>query len=399
MKRFARFGGILAALILLLCSLPACSQPRQIAVTETGAQSVVTLAAVGDILVSEAQCADAIKPDGSYDFSPAFAAVTGHIASADLAVGNLEGNFCGAPYDPAVHNYPTELAGALSDAGFDVLQTANTYTIENGLSGLKSTISTLQGAGLTQLGSFSSAEDRTEHGVLIREINGIRIAMIAFTKGVNNVHLPEGAEYCVNLLYTDYASNYSRVNTEGITACVREAAAAKPDIIVAMVHWGSEYDETVSESQKEIETLLLSGGVDVILGTHSHLVGEMGLRQITDADGEEKTVFVAYSLGNFYCDATEPDAQPSAIAQLEFTKYTDGTTEITGADYVPCYVADLGAEAPNRFAVLDVRSAIALYENNYYDRVSSEIYELLQQIPEQLKEQIVSLPEAPVKTP
>lgn len=387
-----RCRAFLAVLLSGVCliSLASCSRPRQIAVTESGAQSVVTLAAVGDILLSEAQMKDAACADGSYDFSAAFSAVTGQITGADLAVGNLEGNFCGAPYDASVHNYPEALAAALADAGFDVLQTANTYSIENGLTGLKSTIQTLQDAGLAHLGTFSSAEDRSENGVFIREINGIRIAMIAFTKGVNNVHLPDGADYCVNLLYTDYASNYSQVNTDGITACVQQAVAADPDIIIAMVHWGSEYDDTISQSQEEIESLLLGSGVDVILGSHSHLVGKMEQRQITDANGKEKTVFVAYSLGNFYCDASDPDTQPSVILHLEFTKYDDGTTEITDASYTPIYIADMGEDAANRFVVLNVRNSIELYQNRYYDSVSDEVYEILRDVPALLKERIQS---------
>lgn len=386
LKQFHLF---LAALIIIFLS--GCSQKtRQVAVTEEGAECRVRLAAVGDITLSEQLLRCAAQSDGSYDFTPAFSAVAGELTGADLAVANLEGNFCGTPYDAAACNYPEALAAALKNAGFDVIQTANTFSMQNGLTGLQSTAEVLSSAGLDYLGTFPSQEDRDNSPVLVREINGVKIAMIAFTKGVNNVRLPEGTEYCVNLLYSDYDSNYSQVDTETITACVAQAKAQKPDVIIAMVHWGSEYDSSISTSQEKIENLLFYNGVDVILGSHSHLVSKLSQKEITDKDGNRKNVFVAYSLGNFYSEEDSSSALESLILNLEFTKYDDGTTQITDAAYTPIYIADNGEEAAYRFTVIHVRNAIELYKNNYYDRVSDELYEKLLKVPEDLKERTES---------
>lgn len=388
LRRFSRSAAaILLLFALLLCS-SACRRSVEIAKTDAGEPCVVKLAAVGDILMSADQLSDVRQADGSYDFSQVFSSVSGDLVGADLTVGNFEGNLCGDPADAETMNYPTALAEALRDTGFDVLQTSNTYSVENGLSGLRSTKSILTSCGIKAVGTFSDEEDRKDHGVTIAKVNGIKIAFVAFTKGVNNVRLPDGADYCVNLLYRDYDSNYTEVNRSKIVSCMEEAASQNPDVIIAMVHWGSEYSEKISQTQQEIEDLLLQNGADVILGSHSHLVGKMAQKKITLSDGTKKNVFVAYSLGNFYCDSYESDAQTSLILNLEFTKYTDGTTKITNASYTPVYIADHGKEAPVRYQVLNARNAIRQYDDNYYDRVSPEIYEYIRSSIEDLSEQM-----------
>lgn len=374
LRHFCQRTAALLLLILMISGFTACSKPVEIAKTEAGTPCVVSLSAVGDIMMSADQLQAVKKPDGSYDFAPVFSSVSADLLGADFAVGNLEGNFCGDPADAATHCYPTSLASSLQEIGFDILQTANTYSVENGLSGLQSTKATIEAAGMTALGTFVSSEERSSNGVFCVEKNGIRIAFVAFTKGVNNVRLPDGANYCVNLLYEDYDSNYSEINQADILACMSEAALLKPDVIIAMVHWGSEYSGKISKTQKEIENLLLQNGADVILGTHSHLVGKMEQRKITLPSGKEKQVFIAYSLGNFYCDSTSSDAQTSLILNLEFTKYTNKTTIISNATYTPVFIADNGKGAPVRYQVLNSRNAIRQYDSNYYDRVSKEVF-------------------------
>lgn len=383
-KKYFRLLWAVALCILMT----GCASERHVAVNEDGAPCKATLAAVGDIYLTQEQMLSAAAADGSYDFSSAFSAVAGELTNADLAVGNLEGNFCGAPYDTETRNYPEALATALQGAGLDVLQTANTYTIQNGLTGVQSTLQAISNAGMQPLGTFASQSERDEHPVLIREVNGIKIAMLAFTKGVNNVRLPEGTEYCVNLLYSDYDTSYSTVDTDAITACIEQAKAEQPDVIIAMVHWGSEYDSSISDSQTEIEDLLFQNGVDVILGSHSHLAGKIAKKQITDKDGKKKNVLTAYSLGNFYGYDEMSATRESLILQLEFTKYDDGTTEVSAVDYTPIYLADCGEEAVCRYPVIHVENAISLYESHYYDRVSEELYDILKKVPADLKEQV-----------
>lgn len=127
-------------------------------VVPTEPDTTVTIAAVGDIMMYDEQLDAARQDDGTYDFTSSFAAVSGSTVSADLTVGNLELNFCGEPYSGKPDfRAPESLAKTLSSIGFDVLQTANTYSIQNGLSGLQSTIRYLDAAGLSHVGTYAGA--------------------------------------------------------------------------------------------------------------------------------------------------------------------------------------------------------------------------------------------------
>ena len=213
--------------------------------------------------------------------------------------------------------------------------------------------------------------------MVVRDINGIRIAFVAFTKGLNGMSIPAGSEYCTNLLYTDYSGNYTRVDTDGITAVLTQARSLQPDVIVAALHWGSEGSSEVSKTQEQIADLLLRNGVDVIIGSHSHRAGQVERRTVYASDGSSKEAVIAYSLGD-YCTTEEGGVNASLILNLEFTRdHASGVTTLTDVGYTPIATVDFGPEAKQRYAVLNMDNAIALYESNYYDRIPEEIYQTL----------------------
>lgn len=373
MKR--QFRSAVAALlpVALSCALFGCASSDPAPSETTAEPAVATVCAVGDIRMSDALLESARRSDGSYDFTPLLADATSLIGGADLAIGNLETNFYAEPYGDG--SAPEALAEALSAIGFDFLQTANSYTIQNGLSGLERTRSTIEQYGMTALGSYLSREDRAENLVQLREVNGIRIAFIAFTKGMNGMSLPSGAEYCTNLLYRDYNTNYSKVDEDGILEVIQAAQAQSPDVIIAALHWGGENVTEISETQEEIAGLMFRNGVDVILGSHSHQVGVVEQRSILTASGAQKSVVLAYGLGDF-CAAAEGETTAALALTLEFTR-TGDSTAITGVRYDTLATVDQGADAANRYVVLNAGAAIELYENNYYKRVSETLYESL----------------------
>ena len=333
-------------------------------VVSTEPDTTVTIAAVGDIMMYDEQLATALQSDGTYDFTPSFAAVSGSTVSADLTVGNLELNFCGEPYaGKPDFRAPESLAQTLSSIGFDILQTANTYSIQNGLSGLQSTIRYLDAAGLSHVGTYAALDDKTSlGGVLLKNVNGVKIAFIAYTKGLNYLTLPEGEEYAVDVLYTDYASDFNKINTSAILDSVNAAKALQPDVIIAMLHWGSEGDSAVTDSQTKIKNLLFENGVDAIIGSHSHIVGPMEEEQVTTTDGVEKTCFAAYSLGNFFSsmdDSYAKNCRESVVLNLSFTKNGQtGATSLSDVSYTPIYIMDNGENAETRYELLPIRSAI-----------------------------------------
>lgn len=344
---------------------PEATQPDAVqSVVPTEPDTTITIAAVGDIMMYDEQLAAALQGDGTYDFTQSFAAVSGSTVSADLTLGNLELNFCGEPYS-GKPNFcaPESLASALSAVGFDLLQTANTYSIQNGLSGLQSTIRYLDAAGLSHVGTYAAKDDRDAlGGVVLKNVNGVKVAFIAYTKGLNYLTLPEGEEYAVDVLYTDYASDFDEIDEDALLRSVESARALSPDAIIALMHWGSEGDSAVTDSQKKIKTLLFENGVDAIIGSHSHIVGPMAEETITLEDGQEKTCFVAYSLGNFFSsmdDSYAKNCRESVVLNLSFTKNGQtGETKLSGISYTPLYIMDHGEDAQTRYEILPIRSAI-----------------------------------------
>lgn len=330
----------------------------------TEPDTTVTIAAVGDIMMYDEQLDAASQPDGTYDFTSSFAAVSGSTVSADLTVGNLELNFCGKPYTgkPDFRS-PESLAKTLSSIGFDILQTANTYSIQNGLAGLRSTIQYLDAAGISHVGTYAAPDDKTSlGGVLLKNVNGVKIAFIAYTKGLNYLTLPDGEEYAVDVLYTDYASDFNKIDESGILDSVNSAKALRPDVIIAMLHWGSESDSAVTGSQEKIKKLLFENGVDAIIGSHSHIVGPMQEEHVTTVDGVEKNCFVAYSLGNFFSamdDSYAKNCRESVVLNLSFTKNGQtGAASLSAISYTPLYIMDHGEGEKPRYEILPIRSAI-----------------------------------------
>lgn len=325
-----------------------------------------TIAAVGDIMLYDEQLKDAQVDETTYDFSKCFKAISPYTTNADLTVGNLKVNFLGyAPYSgnpksTPFFNAPEAFASALADIGFDILQTANTYSIMNGINGLQSTINILNQAKIDHVGTHSTdPAQSTNGGVVLREVNGIKFAFIAFTKGVNGMHLPANNPYSVDLLYTDYDTEFKKIDTTSILNRINAAKALEPDVIIAMLNWGSELDFNPADTQTEIKDLMFKSGVDVILGAHSHVVGPMKMEEVETTDGEKKNCFVAYSLGNFISKMNNQFTQESVILNLQFTKDGDtGDVTISNVNYTPLYILDHGETAETRYEVLPIRNAI-----------------------------------------
>lgn len=330
----------------------------------------ITIAAAGDINISRELLQSARQADGTYDFTNIFMGVSPLLSGADLTVADLEVNFCGEPCDPDAYQAPESLLEALSASGVDLVQTANTVSVYNGIAGLSSTLEAVERSGLTPVGTFATGEAYEQSGgYTIVEEKGFRIAFVAFTKGVGNLKLPEGSEHCVNLLYKDYNTTYQEVDTQGIQAVLGRVQGENPDITVALLHWGSEYDDEVSKTQEEIRKLMLENGVDVILGTHSHLVGEI------DADLGTGSL-TAFSLGNLLSVDETSGANQGIVLKLEFTM-SGGEAKLTDYTYEPVYLAKGEETGTGRYALLDTNKVISLYESSYIDRVTQEVYESL----------------------
>ena len=342
-------------------------QPPETAVpTEPQEDTVIHITAGGNINITDKTVATG---GSAYDYSSVFLDVLPSLSGADLTVLNFEGNVYGQPYGAQLSSAPSQLLQALKNTGVDILQTANTEALTNGLLGLAATNQAIRDAGMTPLGTYANQTEFEEHqGFAIYEIQGIRIALVAFTKGMDGRNLPEGSENCVNVLYTDYSSTYKSVNEDGITDVLKAVEKEKPDLTVALLHWGGENTDQISSTQNKICKLMANLGVDAIIGTHSHLVQKIGYYEDTD-------MFVAYSLGDFMGDAEALGTHYSVLLNLTVTKDgKTGKTTITGYDYTPLYQH---YDEEGNLQILRIREAMAAYENGHISRVSEDIYKIM----------------------
>ena len=350
------------------------TEPTEATVSARDAKTTIHIRAAGDLNVTNSVVNAGLAPNG-YDFTDAFIDVASTIAEADLTVMNFEGNIYGQDYGTETVSAPREILDGLRSMGVDLVQTANSCSISNGLIGLSSTLSAVRNAGLIPLGSYSSSEEfRQSKGYTVCDIQGVKVAFVAFTKGVGGMGMPAGNEDCVNLLYTDYDSTYKKIDKDGINAVLDAVASEKPDITVAMLHWGSEFNESISDTQKDIVTLMQKKGVDVIIGTHPHLVQKIDFNPSTGT-------LVAYSLGDFFGDGTRGGTNYSIVLDIEITKDPVAeTTKVTGFDYIPIYTLQStdsqGDYSYNRVVRID--EAMRAYENNFVDKISKTAYESME---------------------
>ena len=344
-------------------------EPEPERVTQSGDavsedDTVIHLVAAGDVNITD----DTVASGGEeQDYSQTFLDVAHLLAEGDITVVNLEGNLCGAPYGSASRSAPQSFAQALGHSGVDLVQLANSYAINQGISGLQATIAGVKDAGMEPLGVYEDTRAyKAGKGYTIREVEGIRIAFVAFTKGMDGMTLPQGSEHCVNVLYTDYDSTYQEVDTKAINTVLDAVEAEKPDLTVAMLHWGSEYNDTISKSQKSIVSLLQERGVDAIIGTHPHYVQQM------DYD-PETGCFVAYSLGDLLSDGDRSGTEYSVILNLEITKRGD-STKITGYSYTPVFTV---AERGKPLRSVRIAEAMSAYDSSYVNRVTEKTYQAM----------------------
>ena len=325
----------------------------------------IHIKAAGDLNVTTKVVDSGLAVSG-YDYSPVFKDVAAILADADLTVMNFEGNVCGEPYGSETTSAPIQLLHALRGCGVDLLQMANSCAINNGLNGLTATLQSIRAAGMEPLGAYATASElRTSKGYTMTEIQGIKVAFVAFTKGLGGRGMPAGSEGLVNLLYKDYATTYKEIDREGITAILKNVEAEKPDITIAMLHWGSEYNDDISKTQDSIVNLMQEQGVDVILGTHPHTLQPI----IFD---ENKGTMVVYSLGDFFGDAVRGATNYSIILDIEITKDANaGTTRVTDYSFTPIYtVTETESIGNDDRKVVRISKAIEANQGNFLDKIN-----------------------------
>ena len=347
--------------------------------------TTIHIKAAGDLNVTDKVVASGRASFGEYyDYTRAFLDVAAVMSDADLTILNFEGDLVGPPYGTHTASAPLELMQALNSIGVDIVQMANSYSIHNGMIGLTQTLNNIRSAGIEPVGAFSTSEEFSRSkGYTICDVQGIKVAVVAFTKGMGGLGLPVGSENCVNKLYTDYDSEYKKIDKDGIRSILKSVRSEKPDVIIAMLHWGMEHNDQVFETQEDIAELMLEEGVDVILGTHSHMIHRIDYSQ-------EQSTLVAYSLGDFFGDASKAGTNYSLVLDIQITKDNDmGTTRIDGFEVTPIYTLS-EADGNGQRRVVRISEAVAAYEVNFVDKVTKSAKESMDYALERIEQRIAT---------
>lgn len=302
---------------------PAPATPRASASATPAAG--FTIAATGDLLAHEpvVLAARAAAGGHGYDFRPLFARVRPYLSRADLAICHLETPL--SPDDRRITYYPDfqaprELAAALPWAGFDTCTTASNHTLDDGPDGVRHTLDLLDAAGVRHVGMARSASEAARPRIYA--VHGFKVAHLDYTYGLNGRLVPAGQPWLVQL-----------IDPARILRDARAARAAGAQFVVVSFHWGQEYQSAPTAAQRSIARQLLgSPDVDLILGSHTHVV-----QPVERINGK----YAVYGMGNFLarhsacCD--QPATFDGVIVDITIAP-VGGRLAVTRLTYIPTHV-------------------------------------------------------------
>ncbi|NUW02425.1 CapA family protein [Streptomyces sp. CAI 127] len=323
--------GAVAALALLLAAATGCTgqQPGTPAPSGppaargAGGQGAdgprpFTLLAAGDVLPHSSVIDQAAVDAGGagYDFAPMLAGVAPVVSGADLAFCHMETVYGkeGGPYT-GYPNFksPPEIATALRTTGFDSCSTASNHTLDDGAEGVRRTLDALDGAGVRHAGSARTAAEAARPTILPAGPGkgAAKVAHLAYTYGTNDIPLPAGRPWTVNV-----------TDERKIIEEARAARRAGADVVVLSAHWGTEWQDEPDAGQLDLAERLTAStdrgrpDIDLIIGTHAH---------VPQAYEKVNGTWVVYGMGDQiagdminYEGAQDPRGNQSSMGRFTF---------------------------------------------------------------------------------
>lgn len=251
-------------------------------------RKTISFSFVGDLMCHAPQFESARVSQDSFDFNPVYSEIKEILSKSDYTIGNLETviggrelRYSGYP----MFNTPEEYIRALKNAGFDILVTSNNHSLDRGIKGVFNTIDNLKKYDLLSFGTYKTEKD--SDSILIVEKNGIKIALLAYTYGLNG-----------NNLSKDYQYSVKQIDTLQIKKEILKAKGTNVDLIITYFHFGEEYQQEPNNFQKDIVARTIKYGADLIIASHPHVIQTIELFENEKSKLDQG--FVAYSLGNFF---------------------------------------------------------------------------------------------------
>ncbi len=294
-----------------------------------GAAAKVSFVAVGDNLPDDyiGWYADGLAgtmDDGQYDYKPLFSPIADYVQKADLSYINQETHIGGDDIGP--QGYPSfntteAMATAVVDTGFDFVASASNHSYDWGKGALANSLSVWEAQPVAFTGTSVTEEQYNRIPILERD--GITFALLDYTYGVN-YPLEDLPPHSINL-----------IDDQRIINDVKRAHDMADVVLVAM-HWGTELLTEADDEQLRLAQLLADLDVDVVLGSHPHVIGPMAW--VTNSKNPDHRTLVAYSLGNFLADHEAPlaDNVLEGMLTCDFVReQADGPVQVENVRWVP----------------------------------------------------------------
>jgi poly-gamma-glutamate synthesis protein (capsule biosynthesis protein) len=305
----------------------------------------ISLLFIGDIMGHDEQIWSAENREThTFDYEDVFKYIKPVVSETDIAIANFEVTLAGPPYmGYPQFSSPAALAVACKNAGIDYMVTANNHAADRGKKGIEGTIHRLDSLSIPHTGTFINSSSRDSLYPLMFKKNGFSFALLNYTYGTNGIAVPEPV--LVNIL-----------DKSVITADIKKAKSKNPDITILFLHWGNEYDTVPSKAQTGLAEYFFSLGVDLIIGSHPHVLQKMiWLKKPSGA----KDGIVVYSMGNFISNQRKPKTDGGAIVRIEFTR-KGSDLKISDAGYYLTWVYTPIEKYRKKFFILPC----SRFENN-----------------------------------
>ena len=332
---------------------------KELQIKREKAKVEVAISMVGDVLMHNPTLKSGLQEDGSYNYDHLFKNVKKHMENTDISLANQEvilgGTDLGISAYPAF-NAPQELGDSLVQSGFNTILHATNHTLDKGEKGVDSALTYWKEKHpeTTVLGIHESQEDRDQ--IYIFEKKGFKIAILNYTYGVNGNRIPEDRSYIVDLM--------DKSQMEKDIQKANELA----DYVIVCPHWGTEYVFEATDEQKEWTEFFLKQGVDLVIGTHPHVIEPVEWVE----DGENK-MLVFYSLGNFVSCQDKWYRMLGAMANVKLLKDADGNVTVTEygveplvthiagkTEYTTYYLKDYTEELAKKNKIRNVDSSFSV---------------------------------------
>lgn len=298
-------------------------------------ESRVRLIFAGDAMQHLPQV-NAARTTNGYNYDSCFYLIKEKISSADIAGVNFETTLAGKPYKGyPMFSSPDEFAFSLKNTGFDLFFQASNHAVDRGRKGLERTIDILDSIHVKHTGVFKSQETRNLYYPLMVIKNGVRMAFLNYVYDTNG--LPITPPNIVNL-----------IDTAQILQDLYFTKFYKPDIIIAHMHWGEEYQTHPSKAQKELTNLLLNNGVRIIIGHHPHVVQPL----VVNRENSSIKNVVYYSLGNFISNQQKVNTNGGMLVEIVISKEKDNEVVIESCDYSLVWVRKYVANRKNKYVLI-----------------------------------------------